>query len=71
MNSARPTPDGLHACVGILHNGQLSKGCFSDAIISIKVKNNLLVVSEEGEGFVDNHYYKDQYAFEMLDGRFT
>ncbi|WP_158653562.1 hypothetical protein [Helicobacter salomonis] len=71
MNSARPAPDGLYACVGILHNGQLSKGCFSDAIISIKVKNNLLVVSKEAADLVDDHYYKDQYAFKMLSGRFT
>ncbi|MFC3848198.1 hypothetical protein ACFOPX_06645 [Helicobacter baculiformis] len=56
--------------MGILHNGQLSKEFYTDAIVSIEVKNNLLVVSEGSEGFVDDHHYKDQYAFEMLGGRF-
>ncbi|WP_162982143.1 hypothetical protein [Helicobacter labacensis] len=63
--------DALHTCMGILHKGQLSKGFCTDTPLDIEVKNNLLVISKQYQevGF-DDHYSADQYAFEMLRGRF-
>ncbi|WP_121021125.1 hypothetical protein [Helicobacter vulpis] len=67
---ARPI-DGVHTCMGILHKGQLSKGFCTDTPLDIEVKNNLLVISAKyQEVEIDDHYSVDQYAFEMLRGRF-
>ncbi len=66
---ARPS-DGVRTCMGILHKGQLSKGFCTDTPLDIEVKNNLLVILAKYNEFETGHYSADQYAFEMLRGRF-
>ncbi|WP_121021130.1 hypothetical protein [Helicobacter vulpis] len=69
FSGAQP-PDYLYTCMGILHKGQLSKGFCTNKPLIIEVKNNLLVISEQYQEVETGHYSANQYAFEMLQGRF-